>query len=126
MTVFLFLPRFVDPIRAGTKLQTIRRTARVVSGQVMALRMWTGKPYRSPQENIVPPVVFANVHTIWIAVDWFDNRIDVAIDGEPVEDVPAFVRADGFRCVSDMVGYYRDHKVDAFHGSLIRWKEVLP
>ncbi|MCA1686907.1 MAG: hypothetical protein LC745_13250, partial [Planctomycetia bacterium] len=124
--VFLFKPRFVEPVRTGAKRQTVRRARKwpVRRGDVLGLRRWAGQPYRSPQAEILPPVVCASVAPIRVAVDVFGNRIDVEVGGERLthDEARAFVRADGFRCVSDFVGYYRSEGVDSFDGVLIQWE----
>ena len=52
MRVILFQPRFEDPILQGIKGSTIRGHARCKEGDVLSLRLWTGKPYRSKQREL--------------------------------------------------------------------------
>lgn len=126
--VLLFKPRFVAPIVAGTKRQTVRRERKhpVRRGDALSLREWSGSPYRSPQREILPPVVCTSVAPVSVAVDVFKNVIEVDVGGGRLthDEVCAFVRADGFSCVSDMAGYYRNAGVDAFEGVLILWGPV--
>lgn len=126
MTVILFHPRFVSPIRQGAKQQTIRHAARCRPGDTLSLRRWQGRPYRSPQEEIVPQVVCSAVRRLWVEVEWSDARVavQVAVDGVPVEDMDAFARADGFAGLADMEAFYRDSRRESCEAVLIEWKEV--
>jgi len=50
----LFNRRFVEPILAGRKIHTLRANYSLWQrhdGKDCSLRVWTGKPYRSPQEE---------------------------------------------------------------------------
>jgi hypothetical protein len=56
MNVFLFQPRFEQPILSGHKNATIRKARkdgrpRAHDGQAISLRVWTGPPYRSRQRE---------------------------------------------------------------------------
>jgi hypothetical protein len=123
LRVLMFRPRFERPIRDGTKCQTVREWTKVRPGDLVSPRMWEGVPYRSKQRAIVAPSPCLSVTSVMIAVDWWENRVRAAVAGVMLDDdeVCAFVRADGFSCVSDFVGYYRERKVETFEGVLIRW-----
>jgi hypothetical protein len=125
MTVLLFRPRFVEPIQGGTKHQTIRATPRCKPEDVLSLRVWAGLPYRSEQQEIVPPVVCEAIRPITIRIDRWDNRAEIAIGGQALthDEVCRFVRADGFRCVSDFVEHWHARDAMHFEGFLIEWAD---
>jgi hypothetical protein len=53
MIVYMFQDRFSELVRDGSKRQTIRKgLPRCKPGDTMSLRRWTGKPYRSKQEEL--------------------------------------------------------------------------
>lgn len=118
----MFESRFVAPIQAGTKRQTIRVDSRVQPGDTLSLRRWTGRPYRSPQHPIVPAVRVVSVQSLTIFV--LDAGLGVFVAGEQVHDVEAFARADGFNSEDDMAGRYRDRGIEHFNGVLIRWEPI--
>jgi len=50
----LFQPRFENPVLDGTKIHTIRADYDYwerYDGKECSFRIWTGKPYRSPQRE---------------------------------------------------------------------------
>lgn len=118
----MFESRFVAPIQAGTKRQTIRENSRVLPGDTLSLRRWTGGPYRSPQHPIVPAVCVVSVEPLEIFV--FDAGLGVFVGGEQVQDVEAFARADGFASADEMARRYRERDVEHFRGVLIRWEPI--
>ncbi len=123
MTVLLFRPRFVEPIQLGLKRQTIRASARCAPEGVLSLRQWEGLPYRSHQREIIPPVVCEAIRPITIRIDRWDNRAEIAVGGQALthDEVCRFVRADGFRCVSDFVEHWEARDALDFEGVLIEW-----
>ena len=66
MRVILFQPRFVPMIEAGTKTTTIRKHARCHAGDILSLRQWMDKPYRSKQREITMKTCIG-VHDVRIA-----------------------------------------------------------
>ena len=119
MRVILFQPQFAELVRAGTKTQTIRRTARCKPGDTLSLRRWTGKPYRSKQQTLCVATC-ANVHTVLIQPD----RID--IDGVPISQngEDALARADGFRNVGEMLHWFGTTHGFPFKGEIIEWSNM--
>lgn len=62
MNVILFQPQFEQPILAGVKNATIRKRRkdgrpRAKDGETISLRVWTGRPYASPQREFCQRVV---------------------------------------------------------------------
>lgn len=124
MTVFIFQPRFVQPILARKKRQTIRETSRCEPNDILSLRAWESKAYRSRQVEIIPPVVCDSVLPLRLSLVPFDNRADIAIGSTVLthDEVCRFVRADGFDCVSDFVGHWVHLGIIDFDGYLIEWR----
>lgn len=119
MRVILFQPQFAELVRAGTKTQTIRRTARCKPGDTLSLRRWTGKPYRSRQETLRMGTC-TRVLRVLIQSD----RID--IEGVPIlpEREDEFARADGFDNVGEMLHWFGVTHGFPFVGDLIEWSNV--
>ena len=118
MRVLMFQERFVDAVRAGRKLNTIRKTARCKPGEMLHLRRWTGKPYRSKQETIrnetclsVSPVRVSNA--------------GVSVGGRWV-DAEQIAKADGFVDFGEMVLWFGITHGLPFNGFLIRWDVEQP
>ena len=125
MRVILFLPRFVEPIQAARKHQTIRARTPIQPEEVVSLRAWSGLPYRSKQREIIPPVVCESIRPITIGFEIWENRVEIAVGGQALthEEVCSFVRADGFRCVSDFLEHWHRQRVLDFEGVLIEWSD---
>lgn len=127
MRVSMFLPRFHDPIRAGTKRQTIRKPRKnpIRPEEVIALRGWSGSPYRSKQFDIVPPVVVSCVSPV--ALEFLpvpSAPLAVTLRGETLlyDRADDFARADGFVDAADMAKHFQQKGVDMFEGVLIEWE----
>jgi hypothetical protein len=113
----MFRPRFVEPILAGTKTQTIRpnRKRPIAPGTKLSLRRWAGKAYRSPQ------VVIREVECI------------ATFPIEVRADLDVFARGDGFPSWDAMLQHFRSapqasrgNQVGSayglpFTGTLIQW-----
>ena len=114
MRVILFQDRFAALVKAGTKTQTIRKTARCVPGDALSLRRWMGKPYRSKQEEL-GTAICTRVSAVWLtsyAVDINENFVDEN----------AFARKDGFVDFGDMVLWFGMTHGLPFEGYLIEWE----
>lgn len=128
MKVLLFVPRFAPPIRAGTKRGTLRTpNARSPfrAGETISLRTWSGKPYRSRQQEIVPPVVCSCVSDVALGFRGRQPEIYVGNRRLSPAEAEAFVRADGFECAEDFHAYWHAKGVLTWRGNLIEW-EVMP
>jgi|GEM_PF-895496 len=117
MRVILFQDRFAGKVRDGSKCQTIRKTARCKPGDVLSLRRWTGKPYRSKQEvlreavctGVLPVEIRGELGIEWIRV----NRVYV--------DGARFSRADGFACSTELLDWFSLTHGLPFEGEVIMW-----
>jgi uncharacterized protein YqfB (UPF0267 family) len=111
MVAYSFRPRFVDPIRLGTKSQTIRaeRKRHVRVGEEMQL--YTGM--RTSYCKLIARVTCTGIRPI--TLDMADEHSD------------AFARRDGFTNWEEMKQFWRQEHpgVEVFHGVLILWGPPL-
>lgn len=114
--VIMFQDRFSESIRSGIKCQTIRRNARVHSGDVLSLRRWAGKPYRSHQEVLID--------AICIEIRLITIRKSGIEDGDFFGPDNALAVSDGFRDFNDMVAWVDSTYGVPFTGVLIRWSHI--
>ena len=115
MKTILFQPRFAALVVAGTKRQTVRPTRRykLIIGEAISLRVWTGKPYRSPQKELLPTTIRA-VSPVYI------SRGGVFI-GKSAGDGEAFARADGFASFAALCDWFDATHGLPFTGIVIEW-----
>ncbi len=131
MKVFMFKPRFAPLVKDGTKRQTIRpeRKHRVFRGDVLSLREWSGKPYRSKQ-TVLKETQCESVHSLTIVprstpdgmfVSCFvdDQRVESCAGGTGSWDRLAV--ADGFRNAADMLSWFTETHGLPFNGILVKW-----
>ena len=104
MRVLMFQPQFEQPILDGRKGSTIRKTARCKEGDVLSLRLWTGKPYRSKQHCMMQVACQA------IA--------DVRIYSDRERD--AVVEREGFGSWEAMRDWFQTAQGLPFEGEMIR------
>lgn len=127
MRVIMFKDRFADLVRDGIKRQTIRPKRKQKNtprpGEVMSFRRWTGKPYRSKQEQVATGLIEA-VEEVEIR-DEMPLPICVKPPSPALNFWPSpdkFARADGFADWPDMRDWFKATHGLPFHGILIRWK----
>jgi hypothetical protein len=116
MRVLLFQDRFAGAVAAGLKKQTIRIHARCKPGDVLSLRRWSGKPYRSKHvflgdricERVLPVVIAPG----WLQVD------GVSLTAWMAEE---FARLDGFPSAADMWDWFDATYRGPIRGELIGW-----
>ena len=113
MRVIMFQDRFAFKVRDGTKRHTIRKAARCKSGDMLSLRRWTGRPYRSKQE-VLRTQTCMSVEPVRI------TRDGVRINGLRV-DADQIARDDGFVDFGEMVLWFGITHGLPFDGFLIRW-----
>lgn len=105
MTAILFQKRFVAPLLAGTKRQTIRphRKRPIKVGDQLSLRHWEDKAYRSPQVEVLTVKV---VGVLPIQVFGSGIRIgDGALQTAKTE-LDSFANNDGFPSWAEMLAYF--------------------
>lgn len=115
--------QFVAKVRAGTKRQTIRPARKHPHkvGEILDLREWKGKPYRSKQRHII----FARV-TDYAPITIFPNGFeqDMIFTPRP-SDIRRMAIADGFANWGDLRAWFSAHYDLPFRGFLTVW-EPLP
>lgn len=131
MVAYNFQPRFIEPIRASAKRQTIRADRKRHARPGETLQLYTGM--RTRQCELIGRSVCAAVRRIRIT--FADAHIEIdgrtVVTYSQVELRHAFAQADGFQNWWDFRCFWRDHHpeigaLDAFEGVLIEWGELLP
>ena len=126
MKVIMFSPRFHEPVRTGTKTQTIRGEQKrpAQAGTSLSLRAWSATPYRSPQV-VLRLAVCITVQPVRIHVHgWTD--IEIAGITLRQDEIETFVRNDGFTDLKDFRNHWiNNHGYEAFEGTLIRWRPSI-
>lgn len=124
MVAYSFQPRFVEPILAGTKRQTIRADRRRHARAGEPLQLYTGM--RTKQCRLIGRTVCERAAAI--AIDL--RARTVAVDGVLVvvttgDDPDGFARSDGFADWPDFATFFRlaHPGADVFEGVVIRWRE---
>ncbi len=124
MIVLMFQDQFIPKILDGSKHTTIRKIRKRGNpkpGDILSLRQWTGKPYRSKQE-VIKEVVCEAVDIIYI----YENGVstDSGIYGKFInrENEKLVARKDGFSSWADMLNWFRKTHGLPFEGNLIRFK----
>ena len=116
----MFQPVFELLILSGRKVHTIRPTRKIPLrvGQPLSLRVWTGKPYRSPQREFMRAQV-EKVETI--RVD-FHNCMYVRGVALSLVEQNRLAWHDGFETAADMLCWFINNHGLPFTGELIYWK----
>lgn len=125
MVAYSFRPRFVEPIRSGTKRQTIRADRKRHARPGETLQLYTGM--RTRRCHLIGTSQCLAISTIFIhaAEDWVVEAGDlIALAGLDI-----FAQSDGFADWADMRTFWsREHpeaKAQRFPGVLIRWGRLL-
>lgn len=105
--VIVFQTRFAPMIRSGRKRQTIRphRKRPIRAEDILDLRCWSGKPYRSKQQKLLETVCLS-VTPITIENDFAD------------EDMAWL---DGFDTTAEMHAWFQGMHGLPFTGEVIQW-----
>lgn len=113
MPSFDFKPGFAEPIRSGWKVQTIRRSKRCQTGDMMQL--FTGLRTRQCQRIANVSCILSDYVHLERGGISFGNKAR-----HP--DVDDFARWDGFRDYDDMLSWFRNEYGTAdFIGYVHRW-----
>ncbi len=125
MVAYSFQKRFIEPIRAGTKRQTIRneRTGRARHARPgEPVQLYFG--LRTKHSRLIAAPLCEAVWPVRINLDGFVSANDGWIRSG--DDLDAFAVSDGFRDWADMVAFWSKHHpgVIVFSGVLIRWAEI--
>lgn len=113
------MPEFSGRVESGHKLQTVRPRPkrRPEPGDIISLRCWTGKPYRSKQ-RVLREAVITKVEDIEIYGD------SIHIEGRRLTkyEREAFAQHDGFLHFAGMVEWFRKTHDLPFDGIVIHWQ----
>jgi hypothetical protein len=121
--------RFVSKIEANTKLHTIRpeRKRPIRPGDLLDLRYWSGKPYRSKQKKIkvVTCVGYAQIdisvrlHHVWLLTrsHYYGSRVRRL----NADQVLTLAQRDGFTFTHELFQFFRDNHGGILIGRLIEW-----
>lgn len=103
-------------VLSGLKRHTVRPTPKRMpkSGDMIDLREWIGKPYRSKQRR----VLLAPIELVR-PIDITETSIAILSFPEPCE---SFAKADGFESFAEMVEWFRDTHGLPFYGIVIYWQ----
>lgn len=116
--VRMFNPQFARLVESGLKRQTVRSTPKRMPkcGDVISLREWCGKPYRSKQ-RVLKEILVDRVQSIRITT----GRIE--LDGQPLSghEADSFAKADGFIGKNDLIGWFNCMYGLPFLGIVIYW-----
>lgn len=117
MRVILFQKRFAPLVASGQKTQTIRKTAWCRPGDMLSLRKWIGKPYRSKQ-RVLMDAKCTQIQRIVITYD------AMFLDGYgcPIVLKNAIAKLDGFSSWSEMREWFDTNHGLPFDGYLITWE----
>lgn len=123
MVAYSFQTRFVRPILAGTKCQTIRGHRKRHARPGEGMQLYTGM--RTRQCRLITRAECVSVHEIEIFVHSF-CLLSVDMDGVPFEGcMNDFAIADGFTGLADMWGFWNHvHGWGDFTGVLLRWSPL--
>ena len=129
--VYMFRRRFRKPIVAGVKDQTLRapRKRKTKVGDLISIREWTGKPYRSTQRRYAwGRCVYSGSALIHV---YPGAGVHVSLDGRVLRpaEVERFARRDGFEGAADFALWYLRDAPDApgpgvHPRDVVRWKLV--
>lgn len=127
MVAYNFHEKFIEPIRQGKKRQTIRPLGRRRhAAQGAKLQLYTGM--RTAKCRRIVKADLTCVESFRIFIDFAKDRsgvdqiTSIIINGQPVEDLEAFARADGFDTLADMADFFgRTYGTGTFCGVLITW-----
>lgn len=127
MVAYSFQPRFVAPILAGTKAQTIRGPRRRHARSGEQLQLYTGM--RTKACKLIGRPTCLGIDEIRMEV--FERsplvrtrrRYETPVDIVGATELDAFARRDGFEDWLDMVAFWEEQHPEAqtFVGVLIRW-----
>jgi hypothetical protein len=117
----MFQPQFSEMIQSGRKYHTIRPRRKIPLriGQPLSLRVWTGLPYRSKQQEFHSSSVM-KVEEITIT----ESAIIVGKESLVGEQQDIFAWHDGFEAAAALRDWFVKNHGLPFIGELIYWRDV--
>lgn len=125
--VRLFKPEFAPLVESGAKTRTVRPTPKRMPrlGDLISLRCWTGKPYRSKQRVLREAVItaFGRIHITQFGISHVGPILRDSLNTPATyQYYNEFARADGFKDFDEMRDWFeREHSLP-FSGIMIFWK----
>lgn len=121
MVAYNFSKQFVDRIRDGSKTHTIRKNGKRRHARPgERLQLYTGMRTRGCKKILDDPLCI-RVATVRIEVGTV-TIASIEVDDEPVDDLAAFARDDGFAALAEMWMFWLVfHGMGTFEGSMIFW-----
>lgn len=125
MVAYSFKQRFVTPILAGTKAQTVRKDRRRHARPGEEVQLYTG--LRTRQCRLIGRATCVEVLPITILFDDEDDEREGIITpgfGWP-GGIEGFARDDGFDTWADLKAFWRQEHpgVEEFRGVVVLWKD---
>lgn len=131
MNCFSFQPRFVEPILAGTKDQTIRFPRKVPPKIGGTMHLFTGMRTKACKK--IATVTCTEILTIEISPFLFKGYVHLTAANDDTsilsEDwqLEAFAKRDGFFSWDDMCIFWQEtHGALLFQGEVYRWDALTP
>lgn len=124
MVAYSFKPRFVAPIQAGTKRQTIRADRKRHARPGEQLQLYTGM--RTKQCKLIARSTCVSVDLVLL--NFADHGV-VRVNGIVLFSDAAmqdFAHRDGFTSWADMRAFWRENHpgMEQFEGVIIRWGDL--
>ncbi|TIP13173.1 hypothetical protein [Mesorhizobium sp.] len=126
MVAYSFKQRFVAPIRAGTKRQTIRADRKRHAYPGEQLQLYTGMRTRECK-LIGRAFCFCVLPIVLIFDDDPSHEEGFIVQGGGMfASIDAFAIADGFASWADLKAFWRENHpgIDEFQGNLIKWGDL--
>jgi len=138
VVAYSFRPRFIAPILAGTKRQTIRGDRKRHARPGEELQLFTGM--RTQHCKLIGRALVEAVHPITLflgdhpqrgwSTSWSESCPDPRFATYACwpKDCNEFARRDGFKSWKELEAFWAaEHPgLDRFEGVLIRWADLLP
>src|SRR6267142_1173906 len=124
MVAYSFKPRFIDPIMAGTKRQTIRAIGkRRHAWRGDQLQLYTGM--RTKQCRLIARAVCSDHRSI--VLNFKVDAVCIKGIGDISGQLDEFSCLDGFESWDEMKLFWRaEHgDIEMFHGVIIQWRHIL-
>jgi hypothetical protein len=125
--VLMCQPQFEPLIVSGVKIHTIRppRKRPIKPGDELSLRVWTGKPYRSPQREILRTRVRFVFKVRILPRGVVRPDLLTKFDFPTVLDRTLTARRDGFKSWRFMKQWFLNTHGLPFDGELIHWDSEI-
>lgn len=120
MPLLNFMPRFVDPIRLGTKHQTIRARRKIPIKPGDLLYLYCGARTAHCFKTLNEAVPCTKIREIIIRIGPMATYVE--IDGTRLarDEKEQLALSDGFQSFADMETFWKDRP--SFEGNIIHWR----